>query len=237
MIIKSRTRTLLQEAGCEATEWPLATKLAAHAMRSRARRALTMKLAPSLPYNSRVQILQKSWDRGVWESVTTTTRTKGPSSDSSRGWIVKTCEGQLLTTGTFSPAPREDQQLECTCPGEPVPVSEPKRRIRGGNTLKAFAQIHELSVTTTLSQAEHLARGIVSELDDSVESAKSLIDLAACTFPVSARDGTIRSAGALNGSQSWCDNLGEYGHQGAVGTTNLRSSHPWLSCAVASWAS
>ena len=93
MGLKSRTRVLLQEAGCEPGEWPLAAKLAAHAMRNHARKILNMKLEPSLPYNSKVQILQRSWSRGVWEAVTTTARTKGPSSDSSRGWIVKTQTG------------------------------------------------------------------------------------------------------------------------------------------------
>ena len=112
MRVKSCTRVLLQEAGCEPAEWPLASKLAAHAMRNHARRSLNMKAQPTLPYNSKVQILQRSWNRGVWESVTTTARTKGPSSDSSTNWIVKTSEGKLLTTGTMFPAPREDQKLE-----------------------------------------------------------------------------------------------------------------------------
>ena len=50
MRVKSRTRVLLQEAGCEPGEWPLAAKLAPHAMRNHARRILHMKLEPSLPY-------------------------------------------------------------------------------------------------------------------------------------------------------------------------------------------
>ena len=136
--IKCKIRTILQEAACGSEEWPLAARLASHAFRNNARRKLHMKALPSVPYNSKVQILQRSWNRGVWESLTTTAYTKAPSGDTARGWIVKTGDGKLLTTGTLFPAPSDKQALEISCSGDPVPVSEPERRIRGKTALKAL---------------------------------------------------------------------------------------------------
>ena len=236
MRIKSRTRVLLQEAGCEPSEWPLASKLAAHAMRNHARKILNMTVKPTLPYNSKVQILQRFWNRGVWESVTTTARTKGPSSDSSRGWIVKTSEGKLLTTGTLFPAPRADQKLEFTCPGEPILVSEPERRIRGKTTLKAFTvPTAALSVSSQSSiekwAQEHVCRACITQ-----HLVEELVKAAALSLPTSSRDGSVDINPSAAREGAWCNNVGGYNCKGASSVTNLSVSHPWMSRALVSWA-
>ena len=236
MRVKSRTRVLLQEAGCEANEWPLAAKLAAHAMRNHARRKLGMKASPSLPYNSKVQILQRSWNRGVWESVTTTARTKGPSNDSSRGWIVKTADGRLLTTGTMFPAPREDQKLEFSCPGEPVVVSEPERRIRGKTTLKAFSGDHNLQRPKEPSEVEQRAWDSIAFDSVSQEAVVEIVEMAANQLPVSSRNGSVGRDVSQSKTGAWCGNLGGYSCNGAIGITNLSSSHAGVSRLITSWA-
>ena len=48
----------------------MAAKLAAHELRESARKVLKMKPLPSLPYNTEMQVIQRSWKRGVWESLT-----------------------------------------------------------------------------------------------------------------------------------------------------------------------
>ena len=138
MRAKSRIRTILRAAGSGPQEWPLAARLAAHTMRNIARRKLNMPLAPSVPFNAKVQVLQRSWNRGVWESVTMTAYTKAPSGDSTRGWIVKTSDGRLLTTGTLFPSPKDEHEVEIKCQGRPVAVSEPERRIRGKTSLRSL---------------------------------------------------------------------------------------------------
>ena len=138
-----------------------------------------MKLEPSLPYNSKVQILQRSWNRGVWESVTSTARTKGPSSDSSRGWIVKTSE---------------DQKLEFICPGEPIVVSEPERRIRGKTTLKSFLwkQAHQL--LSAPSEIDHMSKHCLEDDRTDPESVAKVIRAAAAELPVSSKSGSNPAA-------------------------------------------
>ena len=136
MRAKSKIRTILRAAGCGPEEWPLAARLAAHTFRNVARRKLRMPLAPTVPFNSKVQVLQRSWNRGIWESLTVTAFTKGPSGDSTRGWLVKTLDGKLLTTGTLFPSPKQEQEIEVAVKGDPVLVSEPERRIRGKTSLK-----------------------------------------------------------------------------------------------------
>ena len=111
MRVKSRTRAILQESKCGAEEWPLAARLVGHAYRNQTRRSLNMPVLPSVPYNSRVQVLQWSWNRDIWASLTITARKKAPSGDSNRGWIVKTNDGKLLTTGTMFPTPEADKEF------------------------------------------------------------------------------------------------------------------------------
>ena len=135
---KSRIRTILQAAGSGAEEWPLAARLAAHSLRNVVRAKREMPAAPSVPYNAKAQVLQRSWNRGVWESVTVTAYTKAPSGDSTRGWIVKTSDGKLLTTGALFPIPKQELEVNIKCEGKPVAVSEPERRIRGKTSLKAL---------------------------------------------------------------------------------------------------
>ena len=87
--VKNKTRTILQEGDCaDLTEWPLAAKLAAYQLRTDAGKRLRMPCDPTLPYNTKVQVLKRSWHRGVWDARTTTAFTKCPSANTSRGWVV-----------------------------------------------------------------------------------------------------------------------------------------------------
>ena len=90
MRLKATTRAILQQSKVEPSEWPMAAKLACHGLRNEAGRRLRMTPLPSIPFHSKVQVLQRSWNRGIWEALTITAWTRAPSADSSRGWVVCT---------------------------------------------------------------------------------------------------------------------------------------------------
>ncbi|CAE7275199.1 RE1 [Symbiodinium sp. CCMP2456] len=60
--IKSKTRAILHAAGQDdLKEWPLAAKLAAHQLRGIARARLKLPAEPTLPFNTKAQVLQRSF--------------------------------------------------------------------------------------------------------------------------------------------------------------------------------
>ena len=75
--VKSKVRTILREASCGPEEWPLASRLAARKLKHLSRTTPKCRFC-SVPGTG-----------GVWESLTVAARTKGPSGDTTRGWIVK----------------------------------------------------------------------------------------------------------------------------------------------------
>ena len=54
-----------------------------------------MARLPSIPYGSTAQVLRGRGADGVWESLTMSAKTKCPSGDRTRGWAVRTNEGNL----------------------------------------------------------------------------------------------------------------------------------------------
>ena len=176
MRAKAKTRSILHEAGVGPEEWPLAARLAAHGFRNQARRRLNMPVLPSVPFNAKVQVLQRSWNRGVWESLTVTALTKAPSGDTTRGWIVKTHDGKLLTTGSMFPLPPHEQELEIKCKGEPIPVSEPERRIRGKTSLRHLQVLWEQSEASSPgSEVEARAKQAIDCENFSIATANMLL--------------------------------------------------------------
>ena len=173
--LKNKTRTLLQTAGCEdLKEWPLAAKLAAYQMRGLARKRLKMPCEPVLPFNTEVQILQRSWNRGVWESRTTTAYTKCPSSDSARGWVVRTEDGSLLTTSKVFPAvsvPSVKFRVE----GQPVDVDAPPARLREKTKVRKVGAVKGSKIPT--HPADVLAKDL---LDKECWEPRHLAALALC---------------------------------------------------------
>ena len=217
MRVKAKIRTILHSSGCSKEEWPLAGRLAAHALRNSARQRLSMPTLPSVPYNSKVQVLQRSWTRGVWESLTLTAHTKAPSGDSSRGWIVKTTDGRLLTTGVLFPAPLSEQDVEVTYKSDPVPVSEPERRIRGKTTLKAMQALPcEAASGCSFDDLECLAREHLERQAFELEPALQVLSKAKQCMPSASQ-------------QVWKQKIGGSEHDGTVGLTTPTRSHPWFS--------
>ena len=83
--VKSKARVILEESRAEKTDRPLAAKLGAHELKNEARRKLKMPVQESLPFNTRVQVINRSWHRETWQARTTPAFVKCPSADMSRG--------------------------------------------------------------------------------------------------------------------------------------------------------
>ena len=99
--IKATTRTVLQEHDAGPGEWALTEKCATHCSRSKAFKALDIKAHTCPPYNTAVQVVERSWRcRGFhWESRTVNARIRCPSADTSRGLRLRARSehGSLLT--------------------------------------------------------------------------------------------------------------------------------------------
>ena len=97
--IKATTRAALQEHDAGPGEWALAAKYAAHCLRAKAFKTLDKKTSICPPYNTLVQVVERSWRRSHWESRTVNAYIRCPSADTSCGLVVRTQHGSLLTTG------------------------------------------------------------------------------------------------------------------------------------------
>ncbi|CAE7369176.1 RE1 [Symbiodinium sp. CCMP2592] len=156
--IKNRTRAILEGSGQDdLSEWPLAAKLASYHLRSEARKKLRMPCEPTVPFNTEVEVLQRSWRRGVWSSRTTTAVTKCPSSETSRGWVVKTAEGQLFTTSRLFPS-IDGNRIRFKYEGTPLDLDAPSVRIREKGRVRKLGS--SVDGVVSKNPAERLARSL-----------------------------------------------------------------------------
>ncbi|OLP90889.1 Retrovirus-related Pol polyprotein from transposon TNT 1-94 [Symbiodinium microadriaticum] len=135
MRVKNKARVILEESGSEKTDWPLAAKLAAHELKNVARKRLKIETHQSLPFNTKVQVSSRSWKRETWESRTTTALVKCPSADMSRGWVVATDDGKLLTTGKLFPSV-DQGKVSFSSTGPAVDLDAPDYRVTGKKTVR-----------------------------------------------------------------------------------------------------
>ncbi|CAE7341433.1 unnamed protein product [Symbiodinium microadriaticum] len=154
MRVKNLTRTILEESAGEKLDWPLAAKLAAHELKNTARRRLKIEVHQSLPFNTRVQVISRSWKRDTWESRTTTALVKCPSADMSRGWVVATEDGKLLTTGKLFPSV-DQGKVSFSSTGSAVDLDAPDYRIKGKTSMKQLQVPEGLS---SLHRVDQLAK-------------------------------------------------------------------------------
>ena len=206
--VKSKTRAILQQQGSNKKEWPLAARLAAHSLQAAARKKLGMPRVPTLPCNSQVQVIQRSWNRDVWESVTVPASTKCPSGDTSRGWVVQLPDSRLLTTAKCFPAPSDEQNLEVKVSGEPLGAAVPTHRLREKVTLRKLAEW--LPEEDNLSAVDRFAKELWSE------GSFLPKHLAALAVKLGPKGG---------GSQSFEFLTGAYAHGGVTGIRNNTHDH------------
>ena len=173
--IKNKTRTILQGAGSDdLNEWPLAAKLAASQLRADARKRLRMPCEPTLPYNTKVQVLKRSWHRGVWDARTTTAFTKCPSTDTSRGWVVRTVEGLMFTTSKVFPV-ASNPEIKFEVAGQPIDLDQPSHR------LKEKSKAKKIQLLDDSNKPKHPADILAKQLLESGSwEPKHIASLAIC---------------------------------------------------------
>ena len=223
--VKSKTRTILQEAGSSKADWPLAAKLAAHELKNAARRRLSIPVQESLPFDTRVQVISRSWKRETWEARTTDAFVKCPSADMSRGWVVATEEGKLLTTGKLFPS-IDHGKVSFTTLGAAVDLDAPDHRVSGKTSLKLLG--HD-KVAEPMHPADKLAQ-VLYEADRF--QPKDLAELAVEVSNMSQQsERRINQpmAGADSKSMRTCNFLtGAFTHGGMTGVRTSTRDHQWV---------
>ena len=228
--VKAKTRVFLEQGGAPAEEWPMAARLAEVVLQNIARSKLNMKARPIVPYNSQVQVIQRSWRRGAWHSITVSARTKGPSADSDRGWVVVTTEGNVLSTSKLFPSPEDHKKLVIKYEGEPIDPDAPERRLR------AKTAVRTLSVGLGLADPKHqvdvMAQEFIKDDDYSPTAmAKLAIGLSKLSekthgsMPVPVK---VKEKGTVFFS-------GGYSFGGITGLKNNATDHPWVTAYVAQY--
>ena len=223
--VKSKTRTILQEAGSSKADWPLAAKLAAHELKNTARRRLNIPVQESLPFDTRVQVVSRSWKRETWEARTIDAFVKCPSADMSRGWVVATEEGKLLTTGKLFPS-IDHGKVSFTTLGAAVDLDAPDHRVSGKTSLKMLGYD---KVAEPMHPADKLAQ-VLYKADRF--QPKDLAELAVEVSKMSQQSErriNQPTAGADSKSMRTCNFLtGAFTHGGMTGVRTSTRDHQWV---------
>ena len=225
MRVKSKTRTILEEAGSEKSGWPLAAKLAAHELKNVARRKLGIETQESLPYGTRIQVSGRSWKRETWEARTTVAFVRCPSADMSRGWVVETEEGKLLTTGKLFPSV-DHGKISFSSTGPAVDVDAPEYRLKEKTSLRSLE-------TQLLPEPSHVSDQLAKRLyEDGCFQPKDLATLAVAVSRLeqdSTRMVCSGSDASTSESTRKCNFLaGAFSYGGMTGMKANTRDHPWV---------
>ena len=225
MRVKSKTRTILEEAGSEKSGWPLAAKLAAHELKNAARRRLSIETQESLPYGTRIQVISRSWKRETWEARTTVAFVRCPSADMSRGWVVETEEGKLLTTGKLFPSV-DHGKVSFSSTGPAVDVDAPERRLKGKTSIRSLE-------TRLLPEPSHASDKLAKQLyEDGCFQPKDLATLAVAVSKLEQDSTRMVCSGpdvSTSASNRRCNFLaGAFSYGGMTGMKANTRDHPWV---------
>ena len=227
--VKSKIRVFLEQGEASVEEWPLASRLVEAVLQNRAKRHLHMKEKPIVPYNTQVQVVQRAWRRGAWHSTTVSAKTKGPSSDNSRGWVVVTSDGNFLTTSKLFPSPDDHKKLVIRYEGDPIDPEAPDRRLRGKTAMRA---LDGAGLTEPRGEVEILAQRLLKRGDLTPKAvaqiALSLGKVPATTLGSAPAPVSIKEKGAIFFS-------GGYSFGGLTGMQNNTAEYPWTTTYLASY--
>ena len=230
--IKSLTRTYLEQGAAPPEEWPLAVQLAAQSLQNRSRVSLGMPRRPMVPYNTKVQVVQRTWRRGAWHAVTVSAFTKGPSTDNDRGWVVVTSDGNFLTTSKMFPSPDVEKKVVVTYEGDPIDPDAPSKRVRGKTAAKRL--VPEMALGEPGNEVDRLAASLLSLEDFSSPAvARLALAISKCSgamqgslpTPAEIRD---KERGALFFS-------GGFSYGGITGLKTQMKEFPWTTAYLASY--
>ncbi|CAE7225349.1 GIP, partial [Symbiodinium sp. CCMP2456] len=231
--IKAKARTFMEQGGAPVEEWPLAVQLAAMVLQNKARDLLHMPRRQVVPYNTKVQVVQRTWRRGAWHAVTVAAKTKGPSVDNDRGWVVVTSDGNFLTTSKLFPSAQDEEKIVVTYEGPPIDPNAPSRRVTGKSPAARKIKA-PMTLPGPTSEADVLAQKLLEQEDFSPSAVAKLALVLSRTPDVAhgsqlaivekAEKGVVFFAGAFS-----------FG--GLTGMKNQAKEHPWVTGYLARYLS
>ena len=225
MRVKSKARIILEEADSEKTNWPLAAKLATHELKNAARRKLNIPVQESLPYGTKVQVISRSWKRETWEARTATAFVRCPSADMSRGWVVETEDGKLLTTSKLFPSV-DHGKVSFSSTGAAVDLDAPDYRLREKTSVRS---LEPQLLCEPVHESDRLAKQLY---EDGRFQPKDLATLAVVVSKLeqdSARMVRLPSNASSGASLRRCNFLaGAFSYGGMTGMKASTRDHPWV---------
>ena len=136
-ILKGCARTLMQDASVGQDHWPCAVRHAARQRFCRLVQHVGWKMPPVVPLGAQVHVRQRSWnlDRGGdWRPRVVKATVLAPARELTDGYLVKTAEGDLLTTPCVYEHLQHDDPSSWLVPPdraeEGKEVGAPTRRVR-----------------------------------------------------------------------------------------------------------
>ena len=228
--VKAKTRVFLEQGEAPTTEWPMAARLAGVVLQNRAREALHMKPRAIVPYNTQVQVVQRSWRRGAWHSITVSAKTKGPSADNDRGWVVVTSDGNVLSTNKVFPSPEDHKKLVVKYEGDPVDPSAPDRRIRSKTALRTMV------ATSDFPDPSHKIDMVAADALKAKDfSPKAVARLALELSKVPCKVLGSTPAPVTVGEKGAFLFAGAFSYGGITGLQNSAIDHPWVTAYLAQY--
>ena len=226
--IKSLTRTFLEQGEALPEEWPLAISLAALTLQNKARAQLHMARKPMVPYNTQVQVVQRTWRRGAWHAVTVGAKTKGPSADNERGWIVVTSDGNFLTTSKMFPGQDADKKVVIRYEGDPINPEAPARRIRQKAAARRLAP--SIPIADPKNELDSLAATLLKSQDFSPTGVARL------AMEISRTPGAMQGGNptpAVIKGRGTVFFSGAFAFSGMSGVKNQCRGFPWVTAYLA----
>ena len=223
-IFKGCARTLMQDAGVGQEHWPYALR---HAARQRfwLVRHVGWKMPSVIPFGAQVHVRQRSWSLskgGDWRPRVVKATVLAPARELTDGYLVKTVEGDLLTT------PCVYEHLQHSDPGswvippdraeEGKEVGVPTRRVRV-KTPSACVKI--LALSPKFLTEDEMAGKLADARRFDLDRARDFV-----LGSQWRRHSSGRLRGCFDSSGGSARVMGFFQHGGVVGVTNEVKDSP-----------
>ena len=223
-IMKGCARTLMQDAGVGQDHWPYAIRHAARQRFCRLVQRVGWKMPLVIPFGAQVHVRQRSWslDRGGdWRPRVVKATVLAPARELTDGYLVRTVEGDLLTT------PCVYEHLQHSDPGswvippdraeEGKEVGIPTRRVRV-KTPSACVKI--LAFSPKFLTEDEMAGKLADARRFDLDRARDFI------LGSQWRHSSGRLRGCFESSGGSARVMGFFQHGGVIGVTNEVKDSP-----------
>ena len=197
-------------------------------------RTLDIKAPACPPYNTTVQVIERSWRRSHWESRTVNAKIRCPSADTSRSLVVKTENGSLLTTGkVWQSAVKPKLKIEVD--GEPIEAQRivpevPTHRVTGKSRVSALLY-PQCPIPLASAPVQHSVKRLASDM-----VARSMFKCQRLALLVKAMPSSMfrtqRSIMAFEGDSFF---TGSYVRGNIIGLSNHARDYPDVTAYLAAF--